>query len=101
MLGANIVFIDFHLQYGFLCHLCHLFVPSSERVNFIWETHNSWVAGHFGVETTVAVLQQNFYWSKLRQDVSKYIRSCTYCAISKPEIKKQGMYTPLPTPEQP
>jgi hypothetical protein len=53
------------------------------------------------IEKTVAVLQQHFYWSKLRQDVNKYIRSCTACAISKPTIKKQGMYTPLPTPDRP
>jgi hypothetical protein len=32
---------------------------------------------------------------------SKYIRSCTACAISKPTIKKKGLYTPLPTLERP
>jgi hypothetical protein len=42
-----------------------------------------------------------FLLVKLRQDVNKYIRSCTACAISKLTIKKQGMYTPLPTPERP
>jgi hypothetical protein len=42
-----------------------------------------------------------FLLVKLRQDVNKYIRSCTSCAISKLTIKKQGMYTPLPTPERP
>jgi hypothetical protein len=56
--------------------------------------------GHFGVEKTVAVLQKHFYWSKLRQDVVKYIRSCTTYVISKPTTKKQGMYTPLPTPDR-
>jgi hypothetical protein len=101
MLGANTVVTDFHLQDGLLCHLGHLCVPSSERVKLIWESHYSRVAGHFGVEKTVAVLQQHFYWPKLRQDVNKYIRSCTACAIAKPTIKKQGMYTPLPTPERP
>jgi hypothetical protein len=47
------------------------------------------------------MLQRHFYWPKLRQEVSKYIRSCTTCVISKPTTKKQGMYTPLPTPERP
>jgi hypothetical protein len=101
MLGANTVVTNFHLQDGLLCHLGHLCVPSSERVKMIWESHYSRVAGHFGVEKTVAVLQQHFYWPKLRQDVNKYIRSCTACAISKPTTKKQGMYTPLPTPDRP
>jgi hypothetical protein len=30
-----------------------------------------------------------------------YIRSCTTYAIAKPAIKKQGLYTPLPTLENP
>jgi hypothetical protein len=59
------------------------------------------VAGHFNMEKTVAVLQQHFYWTKLQQDVSKYIWSFTACVISKPTIKKQGLYTPLPTPDRP
>jgi hypothetical protein len=59
------------------------------------------MAGHFGVEKNVAILQKKIYWPKLRQDVSKYIRSCTSCAIFKPAIKKQGLYIPLPTLERP
>jgi hypothetical protein len=84
-----------------LCHLGHICVPSSERAKLIWEAHYSRVAGHFGVEKTVAMLQKHFYWTKLRQEVNKYIRSCTACAIAKPTTKKQGLYTPLPTPDRP
>jgi hypothetical protein len=65
------------------------------------ESHYSRVVGHFGIEKTVEMLQKHFYWPKLRQEVSKYIRSCTACAISKPTTKKQGLYTPLPTPDRP
>ena len=67
----------------------------------IWEAHYSRFVGNFGVEKTVAVLQKYFYWPNLRQDVRKYIRSCTTCTISKLTIKKQGLYTLLPTPSQP
>jgi hypothetical protein len=59
------------------------------------------VAGHFGIETIVAMLHKHFYSSKILQKVSKYIRSCTTCTITKPTTKKQGMYTPLPTPDMP
>jgi hypothetical protein len=88
MLGANSVVTNFHIQDGLLCHLGHLCVPSREHMKLIWEAHYSRVAGHFGIEKIVAVLQKHFYWSKLRQDVGKYIRSCTACAISKPTTKK-------------
>ena len=46
-------------------------------------------------------LQEYFYWPNLREDVGKYIRSCTTCAIAKLTIKKQGLYTPLPIPSRP
>jgi hypothetical protein len=91
----------FHLQDSFLCHLGHLCVPSRERAKMIWEVHYSWVTGHFGVKKTMAVLQKHFYWSNLRQDVEKYIKSCTACTIAKQTIKKQGLYTLLPTPSRP
>ena len=34
-------------------------------------------------------------------DVEKYFRSCTSCAIAKPTIQKQELYTLLPTPSRP
>ena len=49
----------------------------------------------------VALLQKYFYWLNLRKDVGKYIWSCTAYVITKQTIKKQGLYTPLPTPSQP
>jgi hypothetical protein len=64
----------------------------------IWEAHYSRIAGHFGVDKIVAVLQNYFYWPNLQQDVQKYIKSYTAYAIAKLTIKKKGLYTPLPTP---
>jgi hypothetical protein len=79
----------------------HVCVPSREQVTLIWEAHYSWVERHFNVKKVVALLQKHFYGTKLRQDVNKYIRSCTTYAIAKSSIKKQSMYTSLPTLERP
>ena len=95
MLAAGTRVADFYLQDGLLYHLGHLCVPSSEHAKLIWEAHYSQVAGHFGVEKTLVVLQKYFYSPKLWYDVSRYIQSCTACAIAKPIIMKQGLYTPL------
>jgi hypothetical protein len=38
---------NFHLYDGLLCHLVHLYVPSSERVKLIWEAHYSRVVENF------------------------------------------------------
>jgi hypothetical protein len=89
---------NFHLQDALLCHLGHFCVPSSEHAKMIWEAHYSQVARHFRVEKIVAILQKYFYWPNLRQDVRKYIRSCTAYAIAKSTIKKQGLYNLFPTP---
>jgi hypothetical protein len=59
------------------------------------------VVGHVDVKKIVVMLQKHFYWPKLRQEVIKFIRSCTPYAIAKPTTTKQGMYTPLPTPDRP
>jgi hypothetical protein len=71
-----------------------------KREKLIWESHYSHLVGHFGIKKSVVILQKHFYWPKLGLDVSKYIRSCNVCAIAKPTIKKQGLYTPLPIPEK-
>jgi hypothetical protein len=98
-IGTNVT--NFHIQDRLLCHLGHLCVPTSDHAKMIYQAHYSWMVGHFGVEKIVVILQNHFYWTKIRQDVSKHIRSCTVCAISKPTVKKKGLYTPLPTPERP
>ena len=49
----------------------------------------------------MAVPRNYFYWTKLQHYVSRYIWSCTTCAIAKLTIKKQGLYTPLLTPDKP
>jgi hypothetical protein len=88
MLGENIVVDNFHLQDRLLCHLGHICVPSREGEKLIWKCHYSQVEGNFNVEKAVAMLHKHFYWKKLRQKVSKYIRSCTAYVISKLTTKK-------------
>jgi hypothetical protein len=58
------------------------------------------VVENFGIEKTVEVLQKHFYWPILREDVDKYISSYTAYAIAKSTTKKQGLYTPIPTPNR-
>jgi hypothetical protein len=65
LFGTCVIVTDFHIQDSLLCHLGHVFVPASEHANIIWESHYSQMAGHFGVEKIVVVLQKHFYWPKL------------------------------------
>jgi hypothetical protein len=79
----------------------HLFFPTRECANLIWEAHYNRMAGHFGVDKIVVVLKKHFYWPKIRQDVSKYIRYFTSYNITNTTINNKGLYTPLPTPKRP
>ena len=88
---------NLHLKDTLLCYLGHLCVPK-EHAKLIWEAHHNKVVGHFGVEKTLAVQQKYFYWPKLWQDVGKYIIFYIAYDISKLTITKQGLYTPLLTP---
>jgi hypothetical protein len=38
-LGIDTPIANFHLQDGLLCHLGHLYVPSSKHAKMIWEAH--------------------------------------------------------------
>jgi len=35
------------------------------------------------------------------ESVSRFIRGCSLCAVSKPSNRKLGLYTPLPMPSRP
>jgi hypothetical protein len=67
----------------------------------ILEAHYNWVVGHFNIEKIVVMLKKHFYFPKLRQEVSKYIRSFNACVVSKLTNKKQGLQTPLPYIDRP
>jgi hypothetical protein len=84
-----------------LYDLGKLCIPESEGVHLIREAHTSLIAGHFGVDKIVAPLQRFCYWPQMYENVSKYVRGCTMCAISKPSNRKLGLYTPLPIPSRP
>jgi hypothetical protein len=88
---------NFHLENGFLYHQSHLFVPSSEHAKIIWEAHYNQEVRHFHVQKIVEVLQNHFYWLKLRQDVLNYIISCTSYTIFKPVVNKYCLCMSLPT----
>ena len=72
-------------------HLGKLCIPKSERVHVIREAHTSLIAGHFGVDKTVAQLQRFCYWPRMHENVSKYVKGCTMCAVRKPSNKNLGL----------
>ena len=96
--GKRVEELDYHVKDRILYHCGKLYIPQTERAKIIREEHTSLISGHFGVSKTVAQLQRFYYWPKMNETVSRYVKGCAMCAKSKPSNRKLGLYTPLSVP---
>ena len=56
----------------------HQFVlPENYRKRAIMALHDDF--GHLGMEKTLALLKDRFFWPKMSEDVRQYIRTCEWC----------------------
>ncbi|GBG72939.1 hypothetical protein CBR_g12661 [Chara braunii] len=81
-----------------------LYVPRDRRLRtrLLVEYHDSRLAGHFGVNRTIARLRQQFRWPDLITDVTRYCDSCEVCRRSKPRNRNPyGELRPMPIPRGP
>jgi len=70
------------------------------RELLVREAHGGALASHFGLNKTINILKEHFYWPKIGEDVHKVITACSICHKAKSEFH-QGLYTPLSVPLQP
>jgi hypothetical protein len=93
---------EYHILDGWLFKNNRLCVPkTSVRESLIKEMHEGGLAGHFGVEKTIAMVLGYFYWPKLARDIEHVIRKCRVCQLAKSSTNPHGLYMPLPTPQAP
>ncbi|GBG67161.1 hypothetical protein CBR_g81586 [Chara braunii] len=81
-----------------------LCVPRDRRLRtrLLGEYHDSRLAGHFGVNRTIARLRQRFRRPDLITDVTKYCDSCEVCRRSKPRnCNPYGELRPMSIPQEP
>ncbi|GBG74913.1 hypothetical protein CBR_g19427 [Chara braunii] len=81
-----------------------LCVPHDRRLRtrLLGEYHDSRLAGHLGVNHTIARLRQRFRWPDLITNVTGYCDSCEVCRRSKPRNRNPyGELRPLPIPREP
>jgi len=64
--------------------------------------HDSKIAGHFGTYKTTGRVRANFYWPKIDENITEYVRSCDLCQRNKViRHKKYGLLEPLEVPIRP
>lgn len=86
---------------GYLFRENRLCVPNcSIRELLVREAHSGGLMGHFGVQKTLDVLKEHFYWPKMKSDVERICSRCIGCKKAKSKVLPQGLYTPLPTPNE-
>ena len=74
---------------------------SSIRELLVQEAHEGGLMGHFGVQKTLDILHEHFYWPHMKHDVHKWCEKCLVCKRSKSRVMPHGLYTPLPIPDCP
>ena len=74
----------------------------SIRYHIYMEMHDSPFYGHRGVSGTYNAIRQKFYWPNLRNDIAKWIKSCSQCQNNKIDrTKTRGLMQPVQVPMQP
>ena len=91
---------DYFIQDGYLFEGLKVWIPKhSIRELLIKENHEGGMAGHCGVDKTLALMKEHFFWPRLSRDVKFLIQRCTTCHHVKGHKFPQGLLTPLPVPK--
>jgi transposase InsO family protein len=59
-------------------------MPKDWRQKVLEENHNSPESGHFGFYKTLNRISENYYWPKMRYNISKFLANCQTCREQKP-----------------
>ncbi|XP_010527366.1 PREDICTED: uncharacterized protein LOC104804721 [Tarenaya hassleriana] len=95
-------FGPYYLHDGYLFRDRRLCIPQgSLRDVILREAHGGALAGHFGVDKTLAAVQEHFFWPHLKRDVRRFCAKCVECHRAKSKVQPHGLYMPLPIPTQP
>lgn len=89
---------------GLLYYKGRLWVPEDNELRLIIAEveHDSKVAGHFGIDKTIELITRNFYWPKMDEWITDYVRSCHSCQQNKsPRHRRFGLLQPLELPHAP
>ncbi|KAL0165102.1 hypothetical protein M9458_040855, partial [Cirrhinus mrigala] len=79
-----------------------VYVPHSLRTRVLTEVHTVPSSGHPGIEATLHLLHNRYWWPNQRADTIKFVNQCTVCNQTKvPHRLPAGLLQPLPVPQRP
>ena len=79
------MFLDYHLQEGFLFKNHQLRIPqSSMRLGIIFkELHGGGLGGHFGMDKSISLVRERYLCPSINKDVKKFVECCRVCKLEK------------------
>lgn len=87
---------DYFIQEDMLFKGIQLCIPrGSIRENIMKEKHSGRLAGHFGIEKTIRLILDRYFWLQICKDVQKMVRSCRICQTTKETSQNLGLYSPF------
>ena len=99
--GNHHKYVDFLVENGYMFKVTKLCIPrTSFRDLLIWEMHAGSLAGHFGRDKTIALVEGRFYWPSLKNDVARIVAQYRTCQLAKVKKQNTGLYTPLHVPHE-
>ncbi|KAK3508000.1 hypothetical protein QTP70_010157 [Hemibagrus guttatus] len=78
------------------------YITRARRTSLIHTAHTSLGTGHPGINETLSLLTDCFWWPSMAADVRRYVQGCKECAMAKtPRQLPSGKLLPLPVPNRP
>ncbi|KAK3507551.1 hypothetical protein QTP70_028457 [Hemibagrus guttatus] len=78
------------------------YITRARRTSLIHTTHTSLGTGHPGINETLSLLRDRFWWPSMAADVRRYVQGCEECAMAKTPCQlPSGKLLPLPVPNCP
>ena len=69
-------------------------LPKKYHVQALEACHDN--VGHLGIERTLSLLQDRFYWSNMAKDIENYVKSCPHCLQFK-KLPEKATLNPIKT----
>ena len=88
-------------EQGVVRYKNRLVVPSNEEIwrNILNEAHHSKLSIHPGSNKMYHDLRHLYWWSNMKQDITKYVAECDTCGRAKVDhMRTPGFLQPLPIP---
>ncbi len=98
--GASSTHPHYIVQDGYLFFKNRLCLPKTFTREFvIQKLHEGGLAGHFGRDKTISLIEDCFFWPGLRRDVTTVTQRWRVCQLAKGQRQNSELYTPLPIPQ--